>query len=511
MTSLIRSQREREKSDMKKRGSITVFAALSFMLITSFLTALLEAGRMYQLDAYADMSSELAIESVCAEYQPVLWEEFHLLGLDGAYGGEIFSMKYVTAVLSERLRTNLGQRGAGSAIMALSTDRVEPIEYQLLTDGNGGVFLECVADYMKENLSMETARILYDRYMEQEAADDNAVEENSVENAKTAIEEAKRKRQEENAKGEVLAESGGGTLQEPVEVGENPLDVVLSIKQNALLGMVTENLNEVSAKQVNLADTVSSRKREVGTAAVKAQVDWYDRILVLEYLDQYFGDYREPAENHALSYELEYILCGKSSDRDNFEGVIKRLMLMREAANITHILSDSGKMGSSLTIAEALAGFTGNPAVIKVVQIGIVAAWAYVESILDLRALLNGERIALFKTDEQWTTDLGGLAQAFADGGRAKDCTNGFTYQDYLKGLLFTMRAEKLSYRMMDVMEKNIRQIPAYANCRMDHILCGIHYEMNYTAEPLFSKISVPGTAGIKGLEYQKEKEFAYY
>ena len=88
---------------MRKRASITVFSALAFALVASFLMALLEAGRVYQIQTYADMKSTLALESVCAEYQPVLWEEFHLLGLDGAYGGDTFSMDHVTAVLRERL------------------------------------------------------------------------------------------------------------------------------------------------------------------------------------------------------------------------------------------------------------------------------------------------------------------------------------------------------------------------------------------------------------------------
>lgn len=495
---------------MKKQGSLTVFAALAFMLIASFLTALLEAGRMYELEAYADMSSELAIEAVCAEYQPALWEDFHLLGLDGAYGGEDFSMDYVTAVLSQRIRTNLNQAGDGSAVMALSLSAAETVEYQLLTDGDGSVFLDCVADYMKENLPVETAQILYDRYTRSEEVEKEQQEtDGSVEDAKTAIEEAKRQQQEESAAGNTT--NGSSVPQEPVEVEENPLDVVLSLKQNALLGMVTGDLGGVSSKQVALTDTVGSRERVQGTAAVTADTDWYDKVLALEYMDQYFSDYGEPAENHALCYEMEYVLCGKEADRDNLEGVINRLLLIREAANVTHILGDSGKMATTLAMAEALAGFTGNPAIVKVVQIGIVAAWAYVESILDLRALLEGKRIALFKSSGEWTTSLGNLVQAFSDGGGAKDCVNGLFYQDYLKGLLFTMGTEKLAYRMMDVMEQNIRLTPAYANCRMDHMICAIRYRIGYTSEPLFSEISTLGSLGIGELVFENEKEFAYY
>ena len=47
-------------------------------------------------------------------------------------------------------------------------------------------------------------------------------------------------------------------------------------------------------------------------------------------------------------------------------------------------LMDAGKLSSATAMATSLAGFTGNPAIIKVVEIGIVAAWAYVESILDI-------------------------------------------------------------------------------------------------------------------------------
>ena len=153
---------------MRKRASITVFSALAFALVASFLMALLEAGRVYQIQTYADMKSTLALESVCAEYQPVLWEEFHLLGLDGAYGGDIFSMDYVTAVLRERIDRNLDVDGAGENILQVTLAGAEPVAYRLMTDQDGSVFLHCVAAYMKQNMAMETIRALQERYGEHE-------------------------------------------------------------------------------------------------------------------------------------------------------------------------------------------------------------------------------------------------------------------------------------------------------------------------------------------------------
>ena len=96
------------------------------------------------------------------------------------------------------------------------------------------------------------------------------------------------------------------------------------------------------------------------------------------------------------------MLAGKGSDKENLESVIKRLLFVREAANITHILGDGDKRAKTLGMAEALAGFTGNPAVVRLVQTGVIAAWAYVESILDIRALLAGDRVALLKNGDEW-------------------------------------------------------------------------------------------------------------
>lgn len=509
-----------------KKGSITVFSALVFMMIASFLFALLEAGRTVHLETYADMSTELAIESVFAEYQPGLWQNYHLLCLDGAYGGEEFSMDYATAVFVARIRMNLDQDGDGSGMMGMELATAHPTEYQLMTDGAGSVFLSCVSKYMKDNLPMEAAQLLYDRYTQEETVKDSQQTEGSVECAQTAIEEAKREQQESlrqqkegqapanDAQTETNDAASDGephtVAGEPAEVEENPLELVLELKQRALLGLVVTDQESVSTKKIDLTDAVGMRNLEKGTLQATEKVEWYDKVLVLEYLDEYFSDYRTMASDHALSYEMEYVLSGKETDLANLEGAVKRLLLVREAANVTHILGDSGMRSEALAMAEILAGFTGNPAIIKVVQIGIVAAWAYVESVLDVRALLAGDKVALLKNEQQWTSRLGNLGSVLAEDVRTKNCTNGFSYQDYLKGFLFVMDKEKLAYRMMDVMEQNIRLVPAYQNCRMDHMLCRIDYEAVYTAEPLFSRLSVLGKPEFSNFQLKNLKSFSY-
>ena len=343
-----------------------------------------------------------------------------------------------------------------------------------------------------------------ERYGEHEQVEQSGQGEESIEDARTAIEEAKSERREQ-------AESDGteAVIPELPPEQENPLEVVHAIKQNALLGMTLGDFGAVSTRQTDLGDSIERRQKQTGNMEIQVS-DWYDRILALEYMDQYFGDYLGESEDHALAYELEYVLAGKGSDKENLESVIKRLLFVREAANITHILGDGDKRAKTLGMAEALAGFTGNPAVVRLVQTGVIAAWAYVESILDIRALLAGDKIALIKTETQWTAQFGSLAAAFEDGKKAKNCENGVSYQGYLKGFLYTVSSERLAYRMMDIMERTVRLHPMYADCRMDHVLCGISYRMDYEWQPLFSGLMVHTGRDLSGLCYQTQRTFSY-
>ncbi len=57
----------------------------------------------------------------------------------------------------------------------------------------------------------------------------------------------------------------------------------------------------------------------------------------------------------------------------------------------------------------------------RLVQTGVIAAWAYVESIFWTSGhCWRGIRLPLIKTETQWTAQFGSLAAAFEDGKKAK-------------------------------------------------------------------------------------------
>ena len=118
-----------------------------------------------------------------------------------------------------------------------------------------------------------------------------------------------------------------------------------------------------------------------------------EKLLFRLYLDQYFLDASEEAEDGALDYELEYIIVGKAKDEANLKGTVRRLLLMREAANLLFLETNAAKRQQTAAIALTLTSAIGHPELQPLVEQGVLAAWAYAESLSDMKILLNGGKV----------------------------------------------------------------------------------------------------------------------
>ena len=161
-------------------------------------------------------------------------------------------------------------------------------------------------------------------------------------------------------------------------------------------------------------------------------------------------------------------------------------------------------------VTTALAGFAVNPFLHKAVKIAVVGAWAFLESVQDVRALLAGGKIALLKDRSEWTTELSGIGDAISGTRRAKECVNGWTYEEYLTQMLTGMDSRTLAYRMMDLMEWNLRRQEDCSDCRMDHMITAYSYLMKFETVPLFSKMSLFSAKGKNAYYFETEKGISY-
>ena len=130
-----------------KKASITVFLTMLILLSASFFFALLETARIRGLGTKADIVSDAALESVFAEYQKEVYENYGLLMLDCAYGNGNFAIENVERHLQEKNLNNLKQSDKELYGMYLRDCKIS--RYQLLTDDGGNVFRHLAAQTAK--------------------------------------------------------------------------------------------------------------------------------------------------------------------------------------------------------------------------------------------------------------------------------------------------------------------------------------------------------------------------
>ncbi|MDE6896377.1 MAG: hypothetical protein K2P43_09385, partial [Lachnospiraceae bacterium] len=173
-----------------------------------------------------------------------------------------------------------------------------------------------------------------------------------------------------------------------------------------------------------------------------------------------------------LDYQLEYIIAGKSSDQENLGDVIGRLLLIREGMNYVFLLTHPALREKAELLSLVLAGMTGNGGLIKSLEQLILLGWAYGESLVEVRQLLQGYELVAVKTEADWQVSLSGLLPALSDPGRYDTQVqrqDGISYETCLRIFLMLQPAETLSMRAIDVIEGEVRQMDGFLKLHLDH------------------------------------------
>lgn len=505
----------------KAKGSITLFAGMTFMLVLQCIFTILEGGRMLELRKVAALNADAGIESVFAEYCIPLWEDYHLLACDLANDAGDIDLDRITECLDGITTSNFayGETTLLSSprinFLRIEQDRIEYDRYTLLTDCQGRVFEAAVSAYMKQNLPYEAVNKIKDSYHTMKGVEKNdSYDSNQISNALDSLENAKKEAQN---KTECKKENGvtdGDKLPDikdiPEPPEENPLELVEEVQAGGILGQVLPAGTKISSKSVANKDLVSKRTRIVGKNPKEPSNNLTDKALVEQYLVGYMSNYVEPISKHALKYELEYILAGKSTDEENLKSTVLRIMATREAANFGYLMTDASKQAEAYSLALAIAGASANPAVIEAVKIGLLTSWAYCESVLDLRTLLSGERIPIVKTPATWTSTLSGMGEFLSGFAKAKSSAVGLNYTDYVGTMIMLQSVSTISYRTMDLQELTIRKKDGYQNFRMDQAMCNMDMTVYYTHNSLFfDKVSLISKV-IAPYEIPEETTYTY-
>ena len=362
-----------------KRGEITAFISLVFVLLIGLIGAVIESASVQTAKNYRRADMDRALQSVFAEYHRELLTEYDIFGIEAGYETGKFSFENIVNRLEFYEAAGMTQ---------------EPEKIQFLTDDNGQPFKEAVR-YMKNKMGIDLVEELAGKCATWEEQNKQS---GSYEQEGSDISE------------ELDAKLQEGESELPSE--NNPLENISNIKKSNLLNVVVSDPEQLSQKQISLGGLPSHRSLQKGIGKFPTKSDAQGKVSSLffcQYLLEHFGNAVDQKKENMLSYEMEYILEGKESDQENLKGVVKKLLLMRSGANYLYLLTDTIKQAEAETLALTLSAAIALPVLGGLVKQAILVAWAFGEAVMDVRALLEGKRVALVKTSATWQLQLSGL------------------------------------------------------------------------------------------------------
>lgn len=158
-------------------------------------------------------------------------------------------------------------------------------------------------------------------------------------------------------------------------------------------------------------------------------------------------------EDTFFENEVEYILEGNYSNKENKAEVRRGLVVLRSALNAVHLYTDPQKRAQTWAAAELL---TPGPAA-PLTQAAIVGTWALAEAENDACLLEKGKSVALFKNRKTWATDLDSILHNRNYGCIDTGSDKGMDYEDYLMIFLYFQNENVKLMRMMDLIQINMK------------------------------------------------------
>lgn len=426
---------------MKKNGSMTVAMSLMMLVLLSLIAAGLQAVQTACSRVQAVNALDTGLYSLFSEYDKELLETYHLFFLNSGYGEEKQNLAQMINQIEHYMKPVLSSGLTRSKLLACGLEGI-----RVASDNKGRAVEQQMIRYMKKNLGMEQLKNIREMLTEsqrilkgQQDVKDAGIQEKVAEET-------------EPMKG--------------ISSSNNPLEIFRNIKKNGFLGMVIPPGTEVSGKERNLSSAVSKRKLQTGMGdftELKQETSVWDQMWIQEYILEHMSTYTDQETEGVLQYETEYILGGKSSDKENLSYVVKRLLLIREVSNLAYLYTDAQKRGELEACAAALSVLALIPEGMVLVQAVLAAGWAYAESLSDVKILLSGGKVPMIKDGDSWKTQIGNLHED-----RIETGTKGLNYEDYLRILFLMSSKEKILIRAMDIVEWNIKAMAGKETFAMD-------------------------------------------
>lgn len=458
---------------MEQKGVITVYLALTLAVLLSLIAASVEAVRENTLRFQTECAMDAALYSVFAEYNRTLLNDYDLFYIDTTYGTKQGSYEFTEQRLLKYMQYNLEPQKdlilpGFRDFLGLSANAAVTKKASLASDYDCMVLKQQALAYMQDKIGIpilekiaENVRIVEEENLEEGKAEERLTVQDQIDSY-------------DNQK--VLA---GDDEWVEIEV-DNPADAVNSQRGSGALYLVTQDSGGISGTQVSVDGYVSKRELRQGEGLPPGEKEAdgsLSELLFGEYILEKCGDYTEPKENGRLKYQVEYILAGKNSDLDNLKWVVDRLLILRETANYLYLMMDAEKNAEAEAMAAGVSAVAMIPELKDLIKQALLFAWAYAESVNDVKILLEKGHIPLQKKADDWKMSITDMLhyKSCLTSGDGSD--SGMNYQDYLRVFLALSKKKEKAVRLGDVIEMDIRKSSSSPFFRLDYCVGSMEVE----------------------------------
>lgn len=397
----------------------------------------------------------MGLFSLLSEFEPHLLEQYDLFYLDTSFQTGTEKQDEICGHLWRFVNQNLTD-AADRPLLGMELSGVNIKDLVRATDGNGAVFYRQAIQVMKERTGVSLAEDwLWQEELSgmeknaQRFEEDRETYEGSVRDYNVD--------EEEEMDEEALAWDGDW--------------------DRFSLPMAVPGEDRISHKTVSLTGVPSQREVSAGAGQAEGTEDQFlSKQWFISYLCEYLKQAQEmlPGERTDgwLDYQLEYVLCGQASDRDNLDRTVQRLLLMREGVNYVFLLTHPEYEKKAELLADVLAGLTMNEGLMKGLKHLILLGWAYGESLVEVRQLLGGYELSVLKNGDDWQVPLSGVLPLLGNPGKYDvqvKRQEGIGYEEYLRFFLTFCSSEELAMRTLDVIEGELQELAGCESIHLDH------------------------------------------
>ncbi len=469
-------------------GYMTVFLTLTMSVLLSLCLTLIEGARYGAVRMESVLASNIAADSIMAEYHRELAKQFNIFAIEDSYGTERASLENTESHLANYLNKNLsGSDFFLSSLLyrdflSLGAKNAELEGVLYLSDERGEVFRRRAYEALKDDIGIdliteivESAKYITENKLESMDLNGEMSKLQSQVNSgqAAALEDKQNRESQKDEAGETEKQLPADTSRQVEVVDTNPTRNATQLTNPLLLYQYVEDVNELSQNTIDKSKLFSSRKREgmINSGNLKLEdengfEDVIERFVFQEYLMKYFGRYRSEGKDDTLKYQIEYMITGLGADMDNFVSIVGRILGIRFAIDYLYILSDEEKCEIAEVLGTVISVYTWTEPLADVYKALILLMWAGTEAQYDVKCILAGSRIELIKTQENWHSNIeNGMAllSEETDGDET-----GLSYEDYLRIFMLMTNGELLTVRAMDMVEADIRLTPGNSSFRID-------------------------------------------